>query len=315
MEHLIVSLNVVLPLLTLMIAGCAAKQLKYVDDVWIRSTNKLLFRVILCFMLVYNVYVSDLSFMREPRFLPLLAYIYGSLILAGAILYFVVQRLESENPRRGTMLYGMLRSNSTLFGIPVAAYLYGDGNIGVIAIVVAAVLPLANVLGVLCYELFHKNRVDWKQIALQILTHPLIISVVLGLLLNLFSIRLPAFLTKALSSVAGMAGPLAFLVLGASFTFASARSNRRMLTLTALVRLVWMPLALILPAIALGWRNQELMAVLVTFASPTAVTSAAMAQSMGGDAQLAGETVVTTSALSVFTMFLWIFALRSFGLI
>ena len=49
------------------------------------------------------------------------------------------------------------------------------------------------------------------------------------------------------------------------------------------------------------------------FASPTAVNSFTMAQQMGGDAELAGDIVVTTSAVSILTMFLWIFLFKSLG--
>ena len=34
---------------------------------------------------------------------------------------------------------------------------------------------------------------------------------------------------------------------------------------------------------------------------------------MGGDAELAGDIVVTTSAVSILTMFLWIFLFKSLG--
>ena len=39
-----------------------------------------------------------------------------------------------------------------------------------------------------------------------------------------------------------------------------------------------------------------------------------MAQQMGGDAPLAGNCVVFTSALSAFTMFGWIFVTKTMGL-
>ena len=49
------------------------------------------------------------------------------------------------------------------------------------------------------------------------------------------------------------------------------------------------------------------------FASPTAVNSCTMAQQRGGDAELAGDIVVITSAMSILTMFLWIFLFKSLG--
>lgn len=39
-----------------------------------------------------------------------------------------------------------------------------------------------------------------------------------------------------------------------------------------------------------------------------------MAQQMGGDAELAGDIVVVTSAVSILTMFLWVFLFKSLGM-
>ena len=54
---------------------------------------------------------------------------------------------------------------------------------------------------------------------------------------------------------------------------------------------------------------------MTAFGCPTAVASAAMAQEMGGNGDLAGEIVAVTSVISLFTMFIFIFVLSSAGLI
>ena len=61
-------------------------------------------------------------------------------------------------------------------------------------------------------------------------------------------------------------------------------------------------------------RDAAFVSLLGVFASPTAVNSFTMAQQMGGDAELAGDTVVVTSAVSMATMFLWVFLFKSLGM-
>ena len=74
--------------------------------------------------------------------------------------------------------------------------------------------------------------------------------------------------------------------------------------------------AIFLPiAIAMGFRDAELVALLALFGSPTAVSSFTMAQQMGGDSELAGHLVVLGSLFSIITMFFWIFALKQLGFI
>lgn len=49
------------------------------------------------------------------------------------------------------------------------------------------------------------------------------------------------------------------------------------------------------------------------FASATAIASFTMTQQMGGDAELAGDIVVATSALCIVTMFAWSLLFKLLG--
>ena len=65
----------------------------------------------------------------------------------------------------------------------------------------------------------------------------------------------------------------------------------------------------------LGYRGAAMAALLAVFASPTAVASTPMAQTLGGNVKLAGEIVALTTAFSVITVFLFIAALSNLGLL
>ena len=82
----------------------------------------------------------------------------------------------------------------------------------------------------------------------------------------------------------------------------------------SLIRLLLIPAATLIPAVLLGFRDVALASLLPVFASSTAVNSFTMAQQMGGDAELAGNIVVATSALCSLTMFFWCFLFKSLGL-
>ena len=76
-----------------------------------------------------------------------------------------------------------------------------------------------------------------------------------------------------------------------------------------------MPLIFLTIAVLLGFRGEELIALLVMLAAPPAVSSFTMAQQMDGDRELAAGLVVFGSSLAVVTMFIWIFVLKSMALI
>ena len=54
---------------------------------------------------------------------------------------------------------------------------------------------------------------------------------------------------------------------------------------------------------------------MIMYGAPTAVSSYPMAQQMGGDSDLAASCVVFTSGFAILTIFLFIFGLKSLGLI
>lgn len=84
--------------------------------------------------------------------------------------------------------------------------------------------------------------------------------------------------------------------------------------ITVGTRLVLAPLIMVTAAVKLGFTGEALACILVVFAAPVAVSSISMAQQMDGDEQLAAQLVVISSALSLLTLFVWIFSLGYFNL-
>lgn len=130
-----------------------------------------------------------------------------------------------------------------------------------------------------------------------------------------FNIQIPPLLNKCISDITKITNPLALILLGASFTFGSVKGYTKELIAGLLGRLVIVP-AIFLPlASALGFRGGDMVALMVLFASPAAVSSFIMAEQMEGDGALAGQLIVLGSVLSVFTVFIWILILKGLMLI
>ena len=74
--------------------------------------------------------------------------------------------------------------------------------------------------------------------------------------------------------------------------------------------------ALFLPiAVRLGFRNEQLMAILIMLGSPSTPSGYIMAKQMGNDGVLANGIVVLTTLLAAVTITGWIFLLRTLGLL
>ena len=74
--------------------------------------------------------------------------------------------------------------------------------------------------------------------------------------------------------------------------------------------------AVFLPiAVMAGVRNEQLVAILVMLGSATTVSCFVMARNMGHEGVLTSSIVALTTCGSAFTLTLWLYVIRSMGLI
>lgn len=312
MDNLILSFNVVAPLCFVMTLGYFLKYMKMFDENSLNVMNNVTFKVFLPCLLFYNVYTTDIGSVFDPK---LLIFASLSIIILFLITFFLIPKIEKSNDKRGVMIQGIFRSNFVLFGIPVATSLLGEGNVGTTALLIGVVVPLFNFLAVICLETFRGGKIDFKKIIHGIITNPLIIGAFLGLTMLILGIELPQFIMATLKDVSKMATPLSLVLLGASFSFSDVRKYLKETAIVVMGKLVIVPGIFVLIAYYCGFRDIALLSLMIMFASPTAISSFQMAKQMDGDADLASQIVVFTSACSIITVFGWIFTLKQLALI
>lgn len=305
-----ISANAVLPMCLVMALGYGTRRLGWIRREEISAINKIAFRIFLPCLLYYNVYCSDLSGSFDPL---LMAYAVGGVLLTFGLSLGYTLLTEKLPERRGVMIQGMFRSNYVIMGIPVATALLGADQLGTVSILIAVVVPLFNMLSVIVLEVFRGQKPKPLHILGQIAKNPLVIGSVLGILTLAAGIRLPHILEQTIQNISAIASPLQLFLLGAFFQFSGLKTYRRELMTVSAAKLIVAPGLFLGLGALLGFRGVAFVSLIGVFASPTAVNSFTMAQQMGGDAELAGDIVVTTSAVSIPTMFLWIFLFKSLG--
>ncbi len=311
MENLMISANAVLPMCLVMALGYGTRRLGWLRREEISTINKIAFRIFLPCLLYYNIYCSDLSGSFDPL---LMAYAVGGVLLTFGLALGYTLLTEKLPERRGVLIQGMFRSNYVIMGIPVATALLGADQLGTVSILIAVIVPLFNMLAVVVLEVFRGQKPKPLHILGQIAKNPLVIGSVLGILTLAAGIRLPHILEQTIQSVSAIASPLQLFLLGAFFQFSGLKTYRRELVTVSIAKLIVSPGLFLGLGALLGFRGVAFVSLIGIFASPTAVNSFTMAQQMGGDAELAGDIVVTTSAASILTLFLWIFLFKFLGM-
>lgn len=312
LESFLVALRVVAPMALLMAVGAGVRKAGWIDRPVMRSMDKLTFRLFMPVLLFKNIYETDLSRSFAPR--EVLFAVLALLVIFPAAL-LLPPRLVKNSGQAASMGQAMIRTNYILFGIAVAESLFGEGNVGPVALLGAIVVPMTNALSVIILEVRRSGRAEPGKLALSILKNPMVLATLLALALLALPFRLPDLLWGVVKDVASVTTTLSFISLGVSLDLGEVRANRRPLLIGTALRMVLVPLVFLPLSVALGFRDQNLCALMVLFAAPTAVASYPMAVAMGADGPLAGQLVCVTTVLSVFTMFCYTFLFRGLGLL
>lgn len=312
MDNLKIAFQVVFPLFVHMSLGYVLRWKKVWDEHVLNVLNEIIFKLFLPVLVFVNILKTDVGNLINWGFL---GYIGGSITVFFIALVLLIPYIEKENPRRSVLVQGIMRSNFIIFGLPITALLCGESKVGVVAVVTIVIIPIYNTLGVASFELFRGQSVRWSKIFKGIATNPLIIASISGSVFLGLGIKVPGMLDGILAEISKIATPLALMALGGSLRFGAIKRYTKQLIIGILGRLVVAPAIFVPIAIALGFRGPELVGIMSVFAAPHAVSSYTMAKQMGGDGELAGQLVVFSSVLSVFTIFCWVFILKHFALV
>ena len=313
MENFIVCLNAVAPIFILLALGYLARRLGDINREDVFRFNRLTFRYFLPVMVFYNIYVSDLAASFNVK---LLCFALLGVLAEWFASMQIVKRTERRPERRGVIIQALYRSNFVIIGLPLAQQLLPAGSdFGCVVILLATVVPLYNVLAVITLEHFGGVKKSRLGLVADIFKNPMIVGTIVGILFQLLKLRLPSGIERAVAQIADATSPIMLFLLGGFFEFGDLRDDLKTVSAIVIGRLVVIPAVLLGLACLFGFRGVEFASLLGAFASSTAIASFTMAQQMGGDAKLAGNAVVATSALCSLTLFAWAMLFKTLGVI
>ena len=156
---------------------------------------------------------------------------------------------------------------------------------------------------------------DYVKMLKNIMTNPLMLGAIAGLIVCFFKIPVPLFMQKMIGEIATGSTFLSLIILGGTLRFIRTKSGIYRLAVCMILSLAVIPFVMLGLGVMLGFRGIKLFAVLVAFGAPVSVSSYSLACNMGGDSDLSSQTICVSTILSVFTLFFWISSLLSRQLI
>jgi len=311
MESFLIALNAVMPFFIYIAFGYLVRTIGIADESFLKKLNQMVFKVFFPIMMFCNLYTVNPGEGFHGR---LIATALLSLMVVIGISVLIVPHIVRENPRRGVVIQALYRSNVALFMIPLTASLYGESSQALATMLLAFMVPLYNVMAVIILEVYRNGDINPVALLKNIIKNPMICGAAAGFLCFLLKIKIPACVMKPLQQYSDLCTPLGMFVLGGTLKFSRFRTDLRCVTTTLAVKMVVIPAVMLGVGFAMGFSPVERFNLLAIYATPVAASSYPMAQSMGGDGDLAGELVVMSTLFSVVTLFWWIYGLDSLGL-
>lgn len=313
MHSFFVAVNAIAPILFHLAFGALARACGIASEELLQKLNKMIFRLCFPFLLFSSIYSADRSAIPSAG---IFAFLLATVLIVAAVAWAIVPRLVAENARRGVIIMTVFRSNFVILGMAIGEQVIGPAAAAGLAMVVTSVVVLYNVLGVVVLEYYDPGRGRGVRAFLKgLVQNPLLQGAAVGMIFLALDIRLPASLERPVAAWASVTTPMALFILGGSMHISMVGGNAKYLVPTIAARLAIVPAFALASAALLGFRGAEMFCAFAVFATPAAAAIYPLAQNMGGDAELAGELVVLSTILSVFTMFCWIFLLSFFGLL
>ena len=314
MENLIFSLNATIPIFLMMLLGMLFRKLGWMDEVFAAKMNKFVFLVPLPVLLFEQLATVDFSEVWDIKFI-LFCFVVTAISIT---ISTVISLLWKDRSIKGEFIQATYRSSAALLGIAFIQNIYG--TVGMAPLMIIGSVPLYNIMAVVVLSVFKPGNNSFDKALVKktlkgIATNPIIIGIVAGFVWSALKLPMPLILHKTVSSIGATATPMGLMSMGATFEMKKATSKMKPTLVAVFMKLVGF-CAIFLPVAAmLGFRNEQLIAILVMLGSATTVSSFVMARSMGHEGTLSSGVIMMTTLLSAFTLTMWLDVLRSFGLV
>ena len=321
MGNLIFSLNATMPIFLMMLLGIFFRKIGFMNESFTSQLNRFVFRIALPVLLFKDLAEQDFAAAWDGGFV---LFCFCVTCISIALVSLISRAAVKGRAERGEFIQAAYRSSAALLGIAFIHNIYGEKSSAMGPLMILGSVPLYNIAAVTVLVMTaeegeKESGRDSRRLLLRtmknVLTNPLILGILIGFVWSLLRIPQPQIMKSVVSSVGALATPLGLMAMGASFDLGKAKKSAGPALLAAFIKLFGLA-ALFLPlAVKLGFRNEQLIAILVMLGSSTTVSSFVMARNMGHEGTLTSSAVMLTTLGAAFSLTFWLYVLKSLGMI
>jgi len=302
--------NIIFPVFSLIFLGYLLKLKGIVQACYVKTANQIVYYAALPAMLFSATLKAPLraNFDEKASLCVLIAL--GILVVMALWLTKIIRTADGD---RGTFLQGCFHGNIGYMSYAIAYYALGESQFAKTAILSSVVIIGQNLLAVWALTVFKPDSKPTRKGKVKLLLkyalqNPIILSVVSGVFCSATGFPVPGPVRQGLDMLSGMALPTALILIGASLSFSALQTHAKEMIGISVLKLVSFP--------ALGYALMKIAQVpeplvvsgLILLGSPPATITYVMAEELGGNPELAANSVTVGTLLSAVTysILLWL---------
>lgn len=291
-------LNSLFPVVVLLLLGFVLKKRGLTTTTFLQTSDKLVYYIFFPVMLFWKIggssYESGIDW--SLCFAALLA-----LAIMFVLSFVLIAVFRISDFQAGSFAQSCYRFN-TYIGVAVILNSLGEEGIKHFGLLIGIAIPIINVVAVTTLIWFSQERMPTakrsKIVIKALLSNPLIIGCVTGIIYSRSISGFPQFIDNCLSLLSMVTLPLALLSIGGALSFEGIRHHFSVSFLAASAKLILFPL--------LGYCSLQLFGVtgtpfqvgMIFFALPTSTAIFVLSSQMQSDTELASAAILISTLLS-----------------
>lgn len=306
---------IILPVFFVISLGCLLRRTDLIDDRFLYQANRLIYFIGLPSLLFHKIATADFNATFNGRMVA------GATIvmLSGLIVSYSYAALGRKyRPEdRGAFSQGAFRGNLAYIGLPIVFSAYGDVAFARAGMYMGCLVPVINLLSILALLLPQRSgnrQTTWTFWYRSLLSNPLILAALLGIIWSYWELPLPKILARSFSLTASITLPLALLAIGGSFSLQKLRGDLVQATLASLFKVIGLPLLTIAVMMLLDVRGLDLGIAVLMAGAPAAAACTVLAQQLDSNTELAGSIILLSTLFSLISYPIILYLLKVYQL-
>lgn len=291
----------ILPIFLLVLLGVALKRSPLINGSFWDGLEQCGYYVLFPALLFHTLATADFASL-ETGAIGVTAVVVVVLVSALVLSLWPLLRRIGVTPSAYSSVFQTATRWNAFIALAIAGKTYGDLGLTVVALVMAVVIVPINLINVAVLLSFSGTRTSYGAFVLRIVTNPLIISSLLGVIVNRLGVPIYEPLMTSVDLVGRAALSLGLIAVGAGLRISDALKPRPLVLFSTAIKLVFFPLLMMAAALIAGITGPAVALLGLSAGVPTAMNGYLLAKKMGGDAELYAATATVQTVFSFVTI-------------